>query len=223
MFVTYQSLHKLPPAHQEHLLPRWDLIVVDEAHRTAGARNKRWGIVHDNDAIPARHRLYLTATRASGTSQRHHRRAGRLHGRRHPVRQSGLPLLPAQAIHEGRLADYRIAARRSTTRSWRGTGLERPPLPAYPPGRRHARRGRTAGPVRGTGPARHPPHRRLQPQHRASATRRRDPPRNRCHLPAPRRRPVDGRHPLRPLAGAAAKNAPTGSPAPPPAGPRHPG
>ncbi|AZS89586.1 DEAD/DEAH box helicase [Streptomyces griseoviridis] len=111
VFVTYQSLHKLPPAHQEHLLPRWDLIVVDEAHRTAGARNKRWGIVHDNDAIPARHRLYLTATPRiwdvnKGITAE-------------PVASMDDVTLYgkvayryslAQAIHEGRLADYRIAA-----------------------------------------------------------------------------------------------------------------
>ncbi|MEU3099855.1 Helicase associated domain protein [Streptomyces sp. NPDC006967] len=111
VFVTYQSLHKLPLAHQEHLLPRWDLIVVDEAHRTAGARNKRWGIVHDNDAIPARHRLYLTATPRvwdvnKGVTAE-------------PVASMDDVTLYgnvayryslAQAIHEGRLADYRIAA-----------------------------------------------------------------------------------------------------------------
>uniref|UniRef100_UPI00056207E9 hypothetical protein n=1 Tax=Streptomyces sp. NRRL S-1896 TaxID=1463893 RepID=UPI00056207E9 len=61
VFATYASLPKLVEAHQRHLLPRWDIAVVDEAHRPAGARAKPWAVIHDDDAIPARHRLYLTA------------------------------------------------------------------------------------------------------------------------------------------------------------------
>ena len=59
---TYQSLGVLREAHARHGLAPWSLIVVDEAHRTAGARGKPWAAIHDDDAIPAGRRLYLTAT-----------------------------------------------------------------------------------------------------------------------------------------------------------------
>ncbi|MEU2490890.1 Helicase associated domain protein [Streptomyces sp. NPDC007883] len=111
VFATYASLPKLVEAHQRHLLPRWDIAVVDEAHRTAGARAKPWAVIHDNDAIPARHRLYLTATpriwdvnRGITTEPIASMDDVDLFGRiayRYSL---------AEAIHEGRLADYRIAA-----------------------------------------------------------------------------------------------------------------
>ncbi|MEY6566345.1 Helicase associated domain protein [Streptomyces sp. PGLac3x] len=40
----------------------FDLAVVDEAHATAGDLGRPWAAIHDNARIPARHRLYLTAT-----------------------------------------------------------------------------------------------------------------------------------------------------------------
>ncbi|MEV7863716.1 Helicase associated domain protein [Streptomyces hirsutus] len=111
IFATYASLPKLVEAHQRHLLPRWDIAVVDEAHRTAGARAKPWAVIHDNDAIPARHRLYLTATpriwdvnRGITTEPIASMDDVDLYG--HIAYRYSL----AEAIHEGRLADYRIAA-----------------------------------------------------------------------------------------------------------------
>jgi superfamily II DNA or RNA helicase len=59
---TYQSLAVLRAAHADHGLAPWSLITVDEAHRTAGVRDKPWAILHDDRAIPAKRRLYLTAT-----------------------------------------------------------------------------------------------------------------------------------------------------------------
>ncbi|MFD5740372.1 Helicase associated domain protein [Streptomyces massasporeus] len=63
VFATYASLGlgTLERAHQAGL-PGWDLIVVDEAHRTSGRLGKPWGVVHDNTRIPALRRLYMTAT-----------------------------------------------------------------------------------------------------------------------------------------------------------------
>ncbi|MGK5632656.1 Helicase associated domain protein, partial [Streptomyces sp. URMC 123] len=63
VFATYASLGlgTLERAHQAGL-PGWDLIVVDEAHRTSGRIGKPWAIVHDNTRIPALRRLYMTAT-----------------------------------------------------------------------------------------------------------------------------------------------------------------
>ncbi|MFF0836736.1 Helicase associated domain protein [Streptomyces sp. NPDC003344] len=63
VFATYASLGlaTLERAHQAGL-PGWDLIVVDEAHRTSGRIGKPWAVVHDNTRIPALRRLYMTAT-----------------------------------------------------------------------------------------------------------------------------------------------------------------
>ncbi|MEU1013856.1 Helicase associated domain protein [Streptomyces sp. NPDC005890] len=62
-FATYASLGlgTLERAHAAGL-PGWDLIVVDEAHRTSGRIGKPWSVVHDNTRIPSRRRLYMTAT-----------------------------------------------------------------------------------------------------------------------------------------------------------------
>ncbi|CAM5655831.1 hypothetical protein SAVIM338S_06643 [Streptomyces avidinii] len=63
VFATYASLGlgTIEGAHREGL-PGWDLIVVDEAHRTSGRIGKPWAVVHDNTRIPAVRRLYMTAT-----------------------------------------------------------------------------------------------------------------------------------------------------------------
>ncbi|MFE9941972.1 DEAD/DEAH box helicase [Streptomyces hirsutus] len=63
VFATYASLGlgTLERAHAAGL-PGWDLIIVDEAHRTSGRIGKPWAVVHDNTRIPALRRLYMTAT-----------------------------------------------------------------------------------------------------------------------------------------------------------------
>ncbi|MFJ7046842.1 Helicase associated domain protein [Streptomyces sp. NPDC101112] len=63
VFATYASLGlgTLERAHAAGL-PGWDLIVVDEAHRTSGRLGKPWAVVHDNQKIPSLRRLYMTAT-----------------------------------------------------------------------------------------------------------------------------------------------------------------
>ncbi|MFH8759287.1 DEAD/DEAH box helicase family protein [Streptomyces atroolivaceus] len=62
VFATYASLGlgTLERAHQAGLAG-WDLIIVDEAHRTSGRIGKPWAVVHDNQRIPAARRLHLTA------------------------------------------------------------------------------------------------------------------------------------------------------------------
>ncbi|WP_329072204.1 DEAD/DEAH box helicase [Streptomyces sp. NBC_01429] len=40
----------------------FDLVVVDEAHRTSGDTAKAWACIHDQRRIPAERRLYMTAT-----------------------------------------------------------------------------------------------------------------------------------------------------------------
>ncbi|MGW1185165.1 Helicase associated domain protein [Streptomyces drozdowiczii] len=63
VFATYASLGlgTLERAHAAGL-PAWDLIVVDEAHRTSGRIGKPWAVVHDNRRVPSLRRLYMTAT-----------------------------------------------------------------------------------------------------------------------------------------------------------------
>ncbi|MFC9337439.1 Helicase associated domain protein [Streptomyces sp. NPDC057020] len=62
VYATYASLPAIVTAHRVHALLPWDLVVVDEAHRTAGRLGKPWAAVHYDDQVPAQHRLYLTAT-----------------------------------------------------------------------------------------------------------------------------------------------------------------
>ncbi|MGO4648809.1 Helicase associated domain protein [Nocardia sp. 2YAB30] len=61
VFATYASLPVITTAHVEYGLPRWGLVIVDEAHRTAGVK-RQWAKVHNDRYIPAQRRLYLTAT-----------------------------------------------------------------------------------------------------------------------------------------------------------------
>lgn len=61
VLATYQSLDAAARAALAAGC-RWDLVVVDEAHRTAGARGRPWGLVHDDRRLPAARRAYLTAT-----------------------------------------------------------------------------------------------------------------------------------------------------------------
>ena len=67
VFATYQSSGIVSEAQLEHGLPAFDLAVADEAHRTAGALipgedPSPFVRIHDEDAIHADRRLYMTAT-----------------------------------------------------------------------------------------------------------------------------------------------------------------
>lgn len=69
VFATYASLvdsdtakGAVITAHTNSLITPWDLIVCDEAHRTAGHLGKAWAAVHHDDKVPATRRVYLTAT-----------------------------------------------------------------------------------------------------------------------------------------------------------------
>ncbi|MFF3492845.1 Helicase associated domain protein [Streptomyces sp. NPDC002795] len=65
LYATYASLGVLAEAFEglygQQLAPL-DLAVVDEAHRTSGSMGKAWAAIHDQTVIPARRRLYMTAT-----------------------------------------------------------------------------------------------------------------------------------------------------------------
>ncbi|MFE5586364.1 Helicase associated domain protein [Kitasatospora sp. NPDC056531] len=62
VYATYASLERIVQAHQLYGLPAWDLVVIDEAHRTAGSEGKAWAAIHADDQVPAKRRLYFTAT-----------------------------------------------------------------------------------------------------------------------------------------------------------------
>ncbi|MCB1132915.1 MAG: DEAD/DEAH box helicase, partial [Verrucomicrobiae bacterium] len=66
VFSTYQSIDVITEAQAEGL-PRFDLIVCDEAHRTTGVTladqdESHFVKIHDNKYIRAAKRLYMTAT-----------------------------------------------------------------------------------------------------------------------------------------------------------------
>ncbi|MFJ5779515.1 Helicase associated domain protein [Streptomyces sp. NPDC093094] len=63
VFATYAAvgLGILQRAHEAGL-GVWDLMVVDEAHRTSGDAGRPWAAVHDQARVPAVRRLYMTAT-----------------------------------------------------------------------------------------------------------------------------------------------------------------
>jgi superfamily II DNA or RNA helicase len=57
---TYQSLATLTSAHRQHAMPEWDVVILDEAHRTVGGEH--WSRANSDEFLPARRRLYMTAT-----------------------------------------------------------------------------------------------------------------------------------------------------------------
>ncbi|MCX4681528.1 Helicase associated domain protein [Streptomyces sp. NBC_01433] len=60
--ITYQSLPKLVAAHRIRGVQPWKLVIVDEAHRSAGLKDRQWSVIHDDVLVPASKRLYMTAT-----------------------------------------------------------------------------------------------------------------------------------------------------------------
>ncbi|MGW3186154.1 Helicase associated domain protein [Kitasatospora sp. NPDC001119] len=68
LFATYastgalQDAYQVDPALMGGPVPPLDLLLCDEAHRSSGSVEKTWTVVHDQGAIPAVRRLYMTAT-----------------------------------------------------------------------------------------------------------------------------------------------------------------
>ncbi|MEV4872251.1 DEAD/DEAH box helicase [Streptomyces syringium] len=124
---TYDSLDKIEQTHStKYAVPPFDLAVMDEAHRIAGRADKKWAIVNDAKRIHAERRLYMTATprifaapelaeSADTTRPRRHRAtAMAADGFANSMDNEAVygpkvfeyPL--AQAVEDGRAADYRI-------------------------------------------------------------------------------------------------------------------
>ena len=73
VFSTYQSLDRVAAAQKESGA-MFDLVICDEAHRTTGVETAAkdvspFTLVHDNQKIRARRRLYMTATPRVYTDQ----------------------------------------------------------------------------------------------------------------------------------------------------------
>jgi superfamily II DNA or RNA helicase len=62
VFATYQSSPRLALAFKKHRLKPFDLAIADEAHRCAGANAGDAATILNSKAIPARKRLFMTAT-----------------------------------------------------------------------------------------------------------------------------------------------------------------
>ncbi|MFC4506625.1 MULTISPECIES: DEAD/DEAH box helicase [Streptomyces] len=62
LISTYHSVGRIAEAYTLRTLPPLDLVVLDEAHHTAGRAGKAYSAVLDNARIPAVFRLSLTAT-----------------------------------------------------------------------------------------------------------------------------------------------------------------
>ncbi|MGW4380941.1 Helicase associated domain protein [Kitasatospora sp. NPDC004531] len=70
VYATYASLKRIVQAHRDLGLAPWDLVVIDEAHRTAGSEGKAWAAIHNDAQVPAKRRLYFTATPRIADDQR---------------------------------------------------------------------------------------------------------------------------------------------------------
>jgi superfamily II DNA or RNA helicase len=62
VFSTYQSSPEIATAFTLGRVPEFDLVIADEAHRCAGPVASMFATILDNGRIPARRRLFMTAT-----------------------------------------------------------------------------------------------------------------------------------------------------------------
>lgn len=127
VICTYDSLDKIEQTCNTHFaVPPFDLAVMDEAHRIAGRADKKWAAVNDAKRILADRRLYMTATPRifeapeladSADTARPRRRshhapeADALTNSMDNERVYGKKVFEyplAQAVEDGRAADYRI-------------------------------------------------------------------------------------------------------------------
>ncbi|GHJ19107.1 MULTISPECIES: DEAD/DEAH box helicase [Streptomyces] len=127
VICTYDSLDKIEQTQStKYAVPPFDLAVMDEAHRIAGRADKKWAIVNDAKRIHAERRLYMTATprifaapelaESADTTRPRRRRATAVAADAfansmdneavYGPKVFDYPL--AQAVADGRAADYRI-------------------------------------------------------------------------------------------------------------------
>ncbi|AIR96053.1 putative helicase [Streptomyces glaucescens] len=127
VICTYDSLDKIEQTRStKYTVPPFDLAIMDEAHRIAGRADKKWAIVNDAKRILADRRLYMTATPRIFAAPELAESADTTRPRR---RRTPEPVVDAfansmdneqvygkkvfeyplaQAVEDGRAADYRI-------------------------------------------------------------------------------------------------------------------
>lgn len=108
LISTYHSVGRIAEAYELRALPPLDLVVLDEAHHTAGRAGKAYSAVLDNARIPAAFRLSLTATSrihegSDGTRDIVSMDNEELYGKRVYELSTG------SAIQRKLLADYKVA------------------------------------------------------------------------------------------------------------------
>lgn len=112
VFATYQSMPVIAEMHRNQPGQRWTVIVADEAHHTAGRHGKPFAAALHDSQIPARHRLFFTATPKIDSRPRAGREHKRtvasmddtdLYGRR------VFSLGTREAIDRGILSDFKVA------------------------------------------------------------------------------------------------------------------
>ncbi|MGP3928318.1 Helicase associated domain protein [Streptomyces sp. 8N616] len=128
VICTYDSLDKIEKTrHTRHDVPAFDLAVMDEAHRIAGRADKKWALINDASKIRADRRLYMTATpRIFAAPELAESAADTTRPRRRRRTEPDLDAFAnsmdneavygkkifeyplAQAVVDGRAADYRI-------------------------------------------------------------------------------------------------------------------
>ncbi|MFG3498736.1 DEAD/DEAH box helicase family protein [Streptomyces sp. NPDC047928] len=153
VICTYDSLDKIEQTQSSgYAVPPFDLAVMDEAHRIAGRADKKWAIVNDAQRIRADRRLYMTATprifaapelaESADTTRPRRRQSTSADAQAfansmdneavYGKKVFDYPL--AQAVADGRAADYRIVVPTLTDTDLRRR-LNRPaPGTAVPPG-----------------------------------------------------------------------------------------
>ena len=115
VFCTYQSLEKISQAQLEHGAPDFDMIIADEAHRTTGVEKLTgFHMVHQNELLRGKKRLYMTATPRIYTAKS----KGALKSKGYSVYDmedwdtfGGVMhrLTFKEAVDEGMLSDYRVS------------------------------------------------------------------------------------------------------------------
>ncbi|AZM73520.1 DEAD/DEAH box helicase [Streptomyces sp. KPB2] len=129
VICTYDSLDKIEQTQSSgYAVPPFDLAVMDEAHRIAGRADKKWAIANDAQRIRADRRLYMTATprtflapelaESADTTRPRRRRTAEPDGdldafvnsmdNEQVYGKKVFEYTLAQAVEDGRAADYRI-------------------------------------------------------------------------------------------------------------------
>lgn len=110
VFATYQSSPMVARAHELTATTWWDLVVADEAHRSTGTTGSVFTTCLSDELIPARKRLFLTATPRVRASSKSADGDQQIASMDNPVLygQRAFTLSLAESIKRGLSADYQV-------------------------------------------------------------------------------------------------------------------